>query len=73
MKRGEIMIRDALIEYITNLGIKQVAICEKTGISQPSMSAIMNRKRQIEVDEYAKICEALGVSLDFFYRKDKAS
>lgn len=63
------MIRDALIKYITDCGIKQVSICDKTGIPRQSMSAIMNRKRQIEVDEYAKICEALGVSLDFFYHR----
>jgi len=65
------MIRDALIDYVSNIGIKQIVICDKTGIPQTSMSAIMNRKRQIEVDEYAKICDALGVSLDFFYQKNK--
>lgn len=60
------MIRENVISYIKQNGIKQVFLCEKTGLSSSAMSAIMNRKRDIEVDEYCAICVALGVSLDFF-------
>lgn len=60
------MIRENIISYVKRKGIKQIFLCEKTGISPAAMSAIMNRKRDIEVDEYCEICTALGVSLDYF-------
>ncbi len=65
------MIRENIILYIKRNGIKQVFLCEKTGLSPSAVSAIMNRKRDIEVDEYYAICEALGVSLDFFVEQSE--
>lgn len=60
------MIRENVISYIRQHGIKQVYLSEKTGLSTAAISSIMNCKRDIEVDEYCAICNALNVSLDYF-------
>lgn len=60
------MIREKVVSYVRENGIKQVYLSEKTGLSTSAISSIMNGKREIEVDEYCKICSALNVSLDYF-------
>ncbi len=53
-------------ECIEASGLKQKAISEKTGISEPALSLILQGKRKCEIGEYATICEALDVSIDKF-------
>lgn len=60
------MIREKVVDYIRDKGIKQSRLSEKTGISTAALSSIMNLKRDIEVDEYCAICKALDLSLDYF-------
>jgi transcriptional regulator with XRE-family HTH domain len=59
------MIYKSIEKYLTTKGIKQSFLSEKTGISEQILSAMLNGKRTIKVDEYFKICEALGISLDY--------
>lgn len=70
------LIRENVISYIRQNGIKQKYLSEKTGLSPSAVSSIMNCKRDIEVDEYCAICKALNVSLDYFspdsYARDTA-
>lgn len=60
------MIRERVVSFVRENGIKQIYLSEKTGLSTSAISSIMNGKREIEVDEYCKICKALNVSLDYF-------
>ena len=60
------MIGDDIKKYLNNNGIKQSIISEKTGISEPKLSMMLNGKRRIEVTEYFRICDSLGVPLDTF-------
>lgn len=61
------MIQQRVVAYVKGKGIKQVYLSEQTGLSPAAISSIMNFKREIEVDEYAKLCEALEVPFGFFY------
>ncbi len=60
------MVRERVVNFIRENGIKQSFICEKTGMKPQAVSAIMNLKRNIEVDEYCNICSALIVPLSYF-------
>ena len=60
------MVRERIVSFIRENGIKQSFICEKTGMKPQAVSAIMNLKRNIEVDEYCSICSALNVPLSYF-------
>lgn len=55
-------------EYITKNGIKQNFIAEQTGIPAPIFNLILNNKRRIDVNEYIKICEAIGVKFSEFIK-----
>ncbi len=54
-------------DYLTENGIKQSFLVEKTGMTASTISDICNGVRQkIDAVEYYKICKALGVPLDTF-------
>ncbi|KSV60279.1 helix-turn-helix domain-containing protein [Acetivibrio ethanolgignens] len=53
-------------KYLDDNGIKQTFVSEKTGIPAPILSMILNNNRKIEANEYMKICDAIGVPLDYF-------
>lgn len=53
-------------KYIEKNGIKQTFVSEKTGIPDPILNMMLNDKRKIEVNEYMKICDAIGVPLEQF-------
>lgn len=61
----------AIANYLKAKEIKQTFLVKKTGLSSDSVSNMLNGKRKLEVEEYAKICEALDVSFDFFYDLSK--
>lgn len=53
-------------DYMKSHGIKATFLTECIGLHPASMSLLVNGKRNINVVEYAKICEALEVGLDEF-------
>jgi len=59
-------VREKLIEYLRANGIKQEYVAEKAELSSVAMSNLANGKRGLDVEEYVRICYALGVSTDFF-------
>lgn len=56
-------------EYLDANGIKQVFLVERTGLSADKISGICAGKRGIDCIEYYKICKALGLELDYFFRE----
>lgn len=52
--------------YMIKKGLKQKYIAEKAGIPEPIFCMMLNDKRKIEVNEYMRICDALGVPLEQF-------
>lgn len=53
-------------DYMVSKGIKQVYVSDKTGIPAPILNMMLNDKRRIEVNEYMKICDVIGVPLEQF-------
>lgn len=53
-------------DYLIKNGIKQSYIAEKVGIPENIFCMMLNDKRRIEVNEYMRICDALGVPLEQF-------
>lgn len=59
--------------YLSEQGLKQNKIAEKAGISNDKFNLSMNGKRKIPLDEYAKICNVLGVPADVFLGDESES
>lgn len=60
-------------DYLTENGIKQNFLVEKTGMSASVISDICNGNRQkVDAIEYYKICKALGVPLDRFLFEEES-
>ena len=56
-------VYEKLRKYIDDHGIKQEYISDKTNISSPILSAILNGKRKFDVEEFILIVGAVGWSL----------
>ena len=42
---------------------------EKTGITRHALCTALNGSRNMDVEEYAKICDALGLDYEYFFNK----
>lgn len=60
------MVREKIAKYLKEKGIKQDYVAKQAGLSSNAFSALVNGKRNLDVEEYIKICTALEVSCDFF-------
>ena len=59
-------------KYLTENGIKQAFLVEKTGLSANAISDICRgSKKTIDAVAYYKICTALGVNLEYFLTDGK--
>ena len=63
------MIGAVIKDYLVEKGIKQAFLVEKTGLSSHTISDICTKDRRVDCIEYKKICDALGLPLDFFYER----
>lgn len=52
--------------YITEKGIKQKFVSDKTGISENTLSMMLNGKRKMDADEFVEIIIALNVDANYF-------
>ena len=52
-------VQERIAQYIQDNGIMQGFISEKTGISKPKISQILNLKRKMSADEFELFCIAL--------------
>lgn len=63
------MVKENIARYIKSNGIKQVFVANGTGLTQQAVSSIVNGERDLDVEEYIKICDLFKVSYDFFVEK----
>lgn len=56
--------------YISENGIKQKFISDKTGISENILSMMLNGKRKMDADEFVEIIIALNVDANRFINDD---
>jgi len=52
-------ITDGLLNYINKNGLKKYIVAQKAGLTASQFSAVLNKKRKLEVNEFIRICEAL--------------
>lgn len=60
------MVGQRIKRYLSENGIKQSFLSEKTNIPQPTLVAMLSETRKIEVMEYFRICQALKVDMTTF-------
>lgn len=63
------MIYQSIRDYIDRMGFTQAAVAKNAGMTKVALSESLRGKRRITADEYVCICNALGVSADFFNKK----
>jgi hypothetical protein len=66
IERGDQVKGSDIKVYLVKNGLKQSHIAKKAGIPEPIFCMMLNDKRRIEVNEYMRICDALGVPLEQF-------
>lgn len=66
IERGEKLKGSDIKAYMVKNGLKQSHIAKKAGIPEPIFCMMLNDKRRIEVNEYMRICDAIGVPLEQF-------
>ena len=64
------MVGSKIKQYLTENGIKIKFLADKTGISQGVIYSICRDETKINIVDYFKICEALGLSADYFREED---
>lgn len=52
--------------YIKEHGIKKGYLAKQMGISKKKLKKVLKGERDVKVVEYYAMCEALGISLDYF-------
>lgn len=60
------MLGERIKNYLSEVGLKHIAVAEKAGFSLNTFSAMLNGKRKITAEEYFVICKVLNVPLDTF-------
>lgn len=62
-------ITAAIRHYLESNGIKQTFLSKKCGWTRQNTNRILHKGGKITADEYAAICEALGLPYDRFYNE----
>lgn len=66
VKGGAKVIYKAIREYIDRMGFTKTAVARNAGMTKVALSESLRGNRRLTADEYVSICNALGVSADFF-------
>ena len=61
-----------LTDYLDANGIKQAHVANKCGWNRQKMNSICSGNQRVSMDDYIKICDALGLPYDFFFRTEAA-
>ena len=62
-------INERLSVYVSENGIKQVYIAQKTGLTPDTVSKMLSGRRRILADEFLLICNALNIDPNIFRNK----
>lgn len=60
-------------KYLSENGIKQKYISERTGIPENTLSMILNGKRKMDADEFVEIVISLGTDANRFINCDSTT
>jgi len=62
-------INQEIKNYLDANGIKQRFLANKAGLSEKTLSYILTGRSRLTTEVYQKICNALDLPLDYFWRK----
>lgn len=62
-------INKRIRHYIKDNGMSYSFVSKQANIEYKRFSRQMTLKSKIDIDEYGRICSALGVNLEFFFEK----
>ncbi len=67
------MIVEEIARYIDENEISRTYLSERTGMSEQMVKQSIWGKKKMSIEEYLRICAALGVSYEYFFnmRKDR--
>lgn len=60
------MVREEIKKYIDDVGIKQKVLAANANMTPHALNTFLNGKRGIDVEEYVRLCDAMGVPYDKF-------
>ncbi len=63
------MVYQEIDKYLKINGITQAHLARNTGLSESAVSMALSGKRDIDVEEYIRICVALNVPISTFIPK----
>lgn len=66
------MIATEINKYLGENNIKMTDLCKKAGLSNYRVGKALSYDRKMKIDEYIKICEALGLSYEYFFDQLKS-
>ena len=68
-KKETKMWREKVKDILKKKGLKQKDLAELSGITESSLSRYMKDLREPKVDDFIKMADALGVSVDYLLEK----
>jgi len=60
------MYAETIKDYLVKHGITQSFLSKKSGLHRSVLYGIFNKGRKMSIEEYAKICKALKLDMDYF-------
>lgn len=60
------MLYEKISDYFAEMGIKQTVVARKSGMTKQALSESLRGARRLTAEEYIGICDAIGVSTEFF-------
>ena len=57
-------VRDNIRKYIQDKGLTQAVMARRAGLTPTKLSMALQNKRKLDVDEFIRLCEAMGVSME---------
>lgn len=70
-KKLSALVASVLRANTADQKLTQTALAEKSGLSQPTVSRILDNKRELKLEELAMICDGLSVSLESVLQEAK--
>ena len=66
-------VRDNIRKYIQDKGLTQAVMARRAGLTPTKLSMALQNKRKLDVDEFIRLCEAMGVSMEEMRNYDSKS
>lgn len=57
-------VRDNIRKYIQDKGLTQAVMARRAGLTPTKLSMALQNKRKLDVDEFIRLCEAMGVTTE---------